>query len=310
MRSLQSNLKDVSQISMAGSSKTGIVILFLFTALFCGVTRSASAEVTFQQLYAFPKTPPGPIHPSTQLIEGADGSFYGTTAYGGSTDFGTVFKVTSGGVLTPLLSFNGSNGKQPVGALTFGKDGNIYGTTSGDGVTSLGTFFKMTTAGVLNTLFTFHRTNGACPGGGLVQGVDGNFYGTTSVGGTYGAGTFFGVSTNGILTTLFSFTGTNGSYPNAILAASGDGAFYGTTLNGGSNSPGIYSGAGTIFKITTNGQFTTVLQFNTTNGYQPNAGLTRGFDGNFYGTTSGGGSNGLGTCYRLSPEGTLTLSLI
>ena len=41
-------------------------------------------------------------------------------------------------------------------------------------------------------------------------------------------------------------------------------------------------------------------------GLNPQAGLTPGPDGNFYGTTRAGGSNNFGTIFRLTPEGTLT----
>ena len=49
---------------------------------------------------------------------------------GGSSGYGTVFKVTTNGTLTTLVAFNGSNGAYPYAALTLGKDGNFYGTTS------------------------------------------------------------------------------------------------------------------------------------------------------------------------------------
>ena len=57
---------------------------------------------------------------------------------------------------------------------------------------------------------------------------------------------------------------------------------------------------GTVFKVTTNGTLTTLVSFNGTNGAYPHAGLTLGNDGNFYGTTSQGGSNpvGMGRCSK------------
>ncbi len=50
---------------------------------------------------------------------------------------------------------------------------------------------------------------------------------------------------------------------------------------------------------------TSLVSFDGTNENLPN-GLTLGKDGNFYGTTFEGGSNGLGTIFKLSPKGTIT----
>jgi len=94
-----------------------------------------------------------------------------------------VFKVTTNGTLTTLVSFNYSNGAYPVAALTLGNDGNFYSTTEYGGI------FKVTTNGVLTTLA--FGSNGAYPVATLTLGNDGNFYGTTPEGGSSGYGTVF-----------------------------------------------------------------------------------------------------------------------
>jgi uncharacterized repeat protein (TIGR03803 family) len=38
-------------------------------------------------------------------VQGSDGNSYGTTEYGGANSRGTVFQVTTNGVLTTLVSF-------------------------------------------------------------------------------------------------------------------------------------------------------------------------------------------------------------
>ena len=246
-------------------------------------------------------------NPRAGLTLGTDGNFYGTTYFGGSYGgsyggYGTVFKVTTTGSLTTLDSFNGTNGKNPVAALTLGTDGNFYSTTYEGGITNstytsgMGTVFKVTQNGTLTTLTYFNGTNGA-GSWGLTLGSDGNFYGTTEAGGSYGFGTVFMMSANGTLNTLVSFNGTNGKYPQAALTLGSDGNFYGTTYNGGSYG-GIYGGYGTVFKVTTNGTLTTLVSFAGTNGQNPNA-LTLGSDGNFYGTTVSIGSSDYGTVFRL-----------
>jgi len=94
------------------------------------------------------------------------------------------------------------------------------------------------------------------------------------------------------LQTLCSFDITNGAIPNAALTLGSDGNFYGTTSEGGMTNSTYTVGMGTIFQITTNGTLTTLVSFNKTNGATPDAGLTPAGDGNFYGTTYYGGTNG------------------
>ena len=68
--------------------------------------------------------------PEGNLVLGPDGSFYGTTQGGGTTNsYGTIFKMTTGGALTTLVTFKGTNGVNPLDGLTLAPDGNFYGTT-------------------------------------------------------------------------------------------------------------------------------------------------------------------------------------
>lgn len=140
----------------------------------------------------------------------------------------------------------------------------------------------------------------------LVEGSDGNFYGTTRAGGAAGVGTVFRFSTNGSWTTLFSFATKDGGNPSELTLAN-DGNFYGTTATGGTG------GSGTIFRVTTNGGFAVVINFTNGNvlppnqtGAGPQGGLTKGEDGNLYGTTVVGGAYGAGTFFRMTTNGLLT----
>lgn len=137
--------------------------------------------------------------PKAALVQGSDGNFYGTTYTGGS--YGTVFKITPGGTLTTLHSFEaGGDGGGPVAALVQGTDGNFYGTTYAFGANGpFGTVFKVTPTGTLTTLYNFCSESG-CPDGsnpiaGLVQDTIGTFYGTTPVGASsHNIGTVFSLS--------------------------------------------------------------------------------------------------------------------
>ena len=180
-------------------------------------------------------------NPSSGLVQGSDGIFYGTTPYGGSnfvggfSGYGTVFKITTNGVLTPLVYFSGENGLRPQAGLALGSDGNFYGTTQVGGVFNKGTVFKMTASSELNTLVSFDGTNGLAPSSGVTQGVDGKFYGVTPYGtvntnvafGSVGA--VYSVTTDGMLAVVARFDGTNAQNPFAELTLAHDGNLYGVT---------------------------------------------------------------------------------
>ena len=191
--------------------------------------------------------------PAGGLVQGSDGSFYGTTQSGGTNKAGTVFKVSTSGVETVLYSFSGgADGASPGAGLVQGNDGNFYGTTFLAGAYSAGTVFSVTTAGLETVIHSFSggghvtgSTDGAYPSAGLMLGGDGNLYGTTRDGGPqFFGGTLFKISKSGVETVLYSFSGldqgsTDGTTPTLGLISDNKGNIYGTTAGGGVYGKGV-----------------------------------------------------------------------
>jgi uncharacterized repeat protein (TIGR03803 family) len=275
------NVGAVLQMNLAGSSVT---VLHSFTSGADGVV------------------------PMSDLIQATDGNFYGTTPAGGTSGVGTIYKVTPGGTLTILHTFQGgpADGSVPAAALIQATDGNFYGTTQSGGANFCGTIFKMTPAGTVSLLHSLSAPLDGCgPQATLIQATDGNFYGTATNAGQFGNGTVFKVTPAGTYTVLYNFAGggMDGSFPISPLLQAADGDFYGTTPSGGA------SGAGTIFKMTPGGTLTVVHEFagGQLEGGSPRGALIQGSDGNLYGTTRNGGDFNAGTAFKMTPDGTVTV---
>jgi uncharacterized repeat protein (TIGR03803 family) len=161
------------------------------------------------------------------------------------------------------------------------------------------------------TLHSFDYKDGARPTTGLVQATNGDLYAPTRGGGPNHAGTIFKITPGGTLTTLYNFCALgnpceDGESPLAGLVQAANGDLYGTTSFDGAH------GHGTVFNITLGGTLTTLYSFcsisNCTDGAGGTYGaLVHGTNGDFYGTTLGGGANGFfGTVFKITPTGTLT----
>ncbi len=277
----------------------------------CGTVFRITTNGVFTSLASFNNA--SGASPLAPLIQGVDGSLYGTTSVGGTNGgCGTIFQATTNGGFSSLASFSGTNGSNPYGGLVQASDGSLWGTTYGGGTNGgYGTIFQAATNGALTSLVSFNGSNGANPCAGLALGNDGNFYGTTYNGGSNGYGTIFQVTSNGVLTSLVSFNVTNGANPYAGLALGSDGNFYGTTYSGGTD------GYGTVFKVTTNGILSSLVSFVTDNG-NPYATLLQGTDGFFYGVTLdvffeepplGDGLVDLGNVFKITTNGVLSTVL-
>ena len=142
----------------------------------CVTTAMALPAQTFTTLHSFDFMTADGAYPNTVLVQGSDGSLYGTTAEGGANYWGTVFKIAPSGTLTTLYSFAYAGYGTSASGLVQATDGNLYGTTYVGGANeecvfypgsppeSCGTVFKITLNGALTTLYSFCAQSGCTDG--------------------------------------------------------------------------------------------------------------------------------------------------
>ena len=166
-----------------------------------GAVFKISAAGAESLVYTFKGGTTDGANPYTNLIQGSDGNYYGTTEYGGADSYGTIFKLTPAGVETVLYNFpNQTDGAYPRLPLTQGLDGLLYGMATdcpGGGCGPAG-LFDITTKGVYKNLYIYPLgpSNSIQPFAPLLLSTNGTLYSTTYQGGVASSGTFYSVSTN------------------------------------------------------------------------------------------------------------------
>ena len=278
--------------------------VFLLATIVMAAGSLASAQ-TVSTIYNFVGGKTSGVFPwYVTLVQGTNGSLYGTTYGGGASNFGTVFSVTTSGTQTIVYSFKGgtTDGANPTGGLTLGTDGNFYGTTQQGGSGSQGVVFKLTPTGTITILHNFNAgTDGAFPWGPPILASDGNFYGTASGGGTKGNGIVYRITSAGTFTTIYKFDVTHGFAPVSSPTQGADGFLYIPVSEGGT------SFCGTILQMTTAGVINNTYNFTCGSGGSfPIGPLVQASNGNFYSTTQNGGTNGEGTVYQITTGLVLT----
>lgn len=266
-------------------------------------------------------------YPDSALVQGPDGTLYGTTLHGGTNvdqlgnNLGTAFKLGTNGLdFSELYQFGAGpgDGVYPFG-LVLGTNGALYGTTEYGGISNSGTIFTLHTDGsgysVLHNFLVQTVGDGQYPGFGLIRGLDDVLYGTTREGGAISdSGVVYRLDESGSgyevirrfaeQTSLFANYSTDGTWPEQLAQAS-DGTLYGVTQYGGAANDS-QEGVGTIFTLATNGSdYSMVWDFSESggDGVNPQAGLVLGLNGTFYGTTSSGGAAGAGAAFKLNSNG-------
>ncbi len=216
-------------------------------------------------LHTFPTGTTDGRSPNVDVLFDSSGNLYGTTYYGGTSNYGTVFQLVKAGSTwteTVLHNFTGgSDGGYPIGGLVVGSNGMLYGTASYSGVANdSGTVFQLTPPSVAGGAWTY--------------------------------------------TVLHTFAGgKDGATPASTLALDYSGNLYGTTYNGGSTA--CYLGCGTVFKLAPpsgSGAWTeTVLNNWPSSGQNPNASIVVFNNGLLYGTTFYLGAADVGSAFTLVP---------
>jgi uncharacterized repeat protein (TIGR03803 family) len=279
-------------------------------------------------------------YPLDAVVMDAAGNLYGTTEYGGSSDYcngenggcGEVFKLSpnsSGGWTETVLHVfhsgaNSAGGFVPFNGVVLDAAGNLYGTTYKGGSSihcgsGCGVVYKLSpnsdgtwTETVLHT-FT-EALDGSNPYGGLTFDSKGNLYGAASTGGgstacgLAGCGTIFQMSpkSNGTWSfhVIHSFILSDGAGPWGTPVLGAKGNLYGTTQVGGNLTCNKTAGCGTVFKMSPSSSgwtFTMLHAFtNSPDGFHPYGAVTLDASGNIFGTTVEGGL-GLGTVYEIKP---------
>ena len=222
----------------------------------------------------------------SDIIQGLDGNIYATD------DYGLLVMSTNGMTISSSLGYPGI----AFSSIVQGPDLRLYWTQVFGGTNSFGYVNCTSTNGSSYWSFGFDFTNGE-DSSGLLLAEDGNLYGTTQFGGAYSNGTVFSMDTNGNLLWSFSFQ-TNGGRPASLIQGR-DSNLYGI-------SEGL-SNNGCVFSISTTAELNWILPFTESVGFYPYPSLLQATDGNLYGTTRDGGASGVGTVYRLTTSGVLTI---
>jgi uncharacterized repeat protein (TIGR03803 family) len=303
-------------------NKISLVTFLIFALGSVGLAKDRE-----KTLYTFPGGSHGE-DPQTGVVSDSEGNLYGTTYYGGTYGWGTVFELKqskTGWTEEVLYSFEGSDdGFNPTANLLIDEAGNLYGNTLYGGAGTAcqpgsyecgGTVFEMSRSNGIwkhSVLYSFCSVSGCADGGGpsgLTFGSTGNLYGTTGGGGTGcptdGCGTVYELTPSNegrwTETVLYYFDQNNGGgfYPGSGVTLDHAGNIYGVTGAGGANNYGV------VFKLThaKHGWKESVLYSFAGNGDgAANGGLVRDNLGNIYGTTiwGTGCQYGCGTVFELT----------
>jgi uncharacterized repeat protein (TIGR03803 family) len=236
-------------------------------------------------------------NPVGALVMDSAGNLFGSTFAGGTSNYGTIFKIDSAHTYSVLYNFTGgSDGANPIGRLIVDAAGNLYGAASSGGTSNFGIIFELDSASRYAVLHTFSGgSDGANPKAGLATDTAGNLYGTSYAGGASNAGAIFKIDTAKNYSVLYSFIGAgDGASPMSTVSVDTAGNLYGTTSSGGA------ANSGTVFKLDTAQNHSVLYSFTGgSDGASPVGNLLLDKAGNLYGTAMSGGQGQAGTVFAI-----------
>jgi uncharacterized repeat protein (TIGR03803 family) len=290
------------------------VMLSAAAAVSLAIPLSGAQAGKFKVLYAFLDNGSDGLDPQGGLVRDKAGNLFGVTAYGGTSDKGTIFQILPDGSENKLYNFTSTpDGGLPRGRLLPDAAGNFYATATIGGANGYGAVVRLAPDGTESVLYSFQgSSDGYQPIGDLVSDRQGNLYGVTVAGGDFtclqtGCGVIFKLAPDGSESVLHAFSAGEGFYALASVISDTSGNLYGTTSGGGAN------GFGTAYRLAPDGTLTVLHSFaGGSDGANPAAGLLLDPAGNLYGTTEyGGGSTncdgGCGVIFKLAADGAETV---
>jgi len=136
--------------------------------------------------------------PGAGVTLGKDGNFYGPTRFGGTSNVGTIFKMTPSGKLSTLRNFTTSDyANFPEVPLLQATDGNFYSAANScnqfNGCLNQD-IYKITPSGTFTVVEEFTGSNGQWPFWPLTQDTNGTLYGLAQQGGPVNGGVLFSLN--------------------------------------------------------------------------------------------------------------------
>lgn len=200
------------------------------------------------------------LHPQGQLVVGADGMLYGTTMLGGSSDRGTIYRISTSGAFERLYSFpslsafnsqqlaTNAMGANPKAGLLVEPDGSFLGTTWQGGPNGHGTIFRLSPTGEVTLYYAFKGPSfdSSRPLSTLTRDAAGNLYGTSQYGGYLNRGTAWRITPDGTYSLVHAFSGfgRDGALPHAGVLLAHDNLYVASRYDSEDTS-----GSGTISRL-------------------------------------------------------------
>lgn len=254
----------------------------------------------YEVIYSFSRVSGG--YPKGDLVQATNGKFYAVTYGGGLADRGVLFEFDPATrSYVKKFDFDGTAG-EPECTLIQGSANKLFGTTPRGGSFDVGVLFEFDIpSGVLTKRHDFRFATGAYPSASLILASPGKILGVTASAANFYAGAIFEYDiANSSYQVLQLFNrDQQGTWKSGGLTRHPDGKYYGLRSLGG------LANAGVIFEF--NPAVNQIQKRADLNlggdGGNPIGGLAQFTNGRIYGMTSGGGVNGMGVIFSVTPEG-------